>query len=452
MAMSVYSQDVVFETDLTFKEVLEKAKKEDKSVFIDFYTDWCGPCKKLNSTTFKDPQVGALLNSQFINHKVNAEKGEGVELAKKYEISGYPTMFFLDSDGRPIKRIVGYRDPNRLLEEVQSMTKSIKYGGYEQMISDFKAGTRNDQQFLTNLYNLLPKDDKLKPEVANRCLLHFPKEFIKSEVEADISFNDKLISNLKDFDTKTFYRLLDIFKEKLAEEGKFSGNYNLGVLFTVNLKLDEYMKNAINNGNSDFLETCIKYQQDYVNILQKGKPDGDVYIMSGRRLFFASPEFIRLRYLSVNKNDPEKFKKEIVPFIENLMTQYPLAEVQKKNGVRNGEEFGDKWINWYEYQRRSDMSVEYIIDWANYYWRISPSDKKTKALVAKWVNFACAINPYIAKYSKSSAPLLIKIGHSKDAIKNLEVTLKCYPKNNETVKRYIVGVQDMIDDIKNNKI
>ena len=83
----------------TFKELLAVAEKEDKLIFIDCYTSWCAPCKWMDKNVFVDEKVYSFYNSTFINYKIDMEKGEGPELAKKYQVSSYPTYLFINSKG-----------------------------------------------------------------------------------------------------------------------------------------------------------------------------------------------------------------------------------------------------------------------------------------------------------------------------------------------------------------
>lgn len=99
--------------DLTFEAAKKQALKEKKKVMIDFYTDWCGWCKVLDRKTYSDEAVGKTADANFISIKIDAEKGEGVALAKQYQISGYPTILFFTADGKEIDRVVGYQDASR---------------------------------------------------------------------------------------------------------------------------------------------------------------------------------------------------------------------------------------------------------------------------------------------------------------------------------------------------
>ncbi len=100
----------------TWEEALKLAENEGKPIFLDISASWCGPCKKLKATTFPDEEVGKFYNANFINVMVDGEKGEGIELARKYEIRGFPSLIFVDSNGEFIAQTAGYRDPGQFIE------------------------------------------------------------------------------------------------------------------------------------------------------------------------------------------------------------------------------------------------------------------------------------------------------------------------------------------------
>jgi thiol-disulfide isomerase/thioredoxin len=86
-------------------------------VLIDFYTVWCGPCKKLDETTWKDQGVRDWLSREAVCLKVDAEKD--VPLADKYRINAYPTVLLLRPDGTEIDRLVGYCDAKTFLADAR---------------------------------------------------------------------------------------------------------------------------------------------------------------------------------------------------------------------------------------------------------------------------------------------------------------------------------------------
>ncbi len=91
----------------TFAELLAKAKKENKMIFIDCYTTWCGPCKWMAKNVFTNDTAADFYNKNFVNAKIDMEKGEGIEIAKKYGIQAYPTVLYLNSDGAQMHRVCG---------------------------------------------------------------------------------------------------------------------------------------------------------------------------------------------------------------------------------------------------------------------------------------------------------------------------------------------------------
>ena len=100
----------------SFKEAMAKAKKENKIIFMDAYTTWCGPCKKLNREVFNQKAVGEYFNENFINLKMDMEKGEGIALTEKYMIYLYPTLLFIDPNGKEVHRTAGFRTVPQFME------------------------------------------------------------------------------------------------------------------------------------------------------------------------------------------------------------------------------------------------------------------------------------------------------------------------------------------------
>ena len=105
----------------TVKQVLEKAKAEKKMVVVDVYTTWCGPCKLMDKTTFSDKDVVELLTNKVIAYKIDAEKGEGIKLARKYRVAGYPCILILNGDGKLVDRQMGYLPPRYFLNWVNTV-------------------------------------------------------------------------------------------------------------------------------------------------------------------------------------------------------------------------------------------------------------------------------------------------------------------------------------------
>ena len=89
-----------FIKDAPLTKVVDKAIEENKLVFLDIYTDWCLPCQIMDEEVFTDQRLGDYINDNFISYKVNAEQGYGPDIATLYNVRGYPTLLFLDQNGR----------------------------------------------------------------------------------------------------------------------------------------------------------------------------------------------------------------------------------------------------------------------------------------------------------------------------------------------------------------
>jgi thioredoxin-related protein len=110
----------------TWSEALTLAKNENKPVFVDISTSWCGYCKRMKANVFTDENIGKYYNENFINVSVDAEKGEGILLAEKYGVRSYPTFVFLNPDGSLLEQTAGYRNEVKFLELAKEISKNAK--------------------------------------------------------------------------------------------------------------------------------------------------------------------------------------------------------------------------------------------------------------------------------------------------------------------------------------
>ena len=120
----INSNDGIKFAEISFTEALAKAEKDKKLVFMDCFTTWCGPCKWLDNNTFRDKKVGDYFNANFINVKMDMEKGEGIQLGEKYGVKAFPTLLVLDAKGNVVNKIIGAVDSKEILEKVQKNNSS----------------------------------------------------------------------------------------------------------------------------------------------------------------------------------------------------------------------------------------------------------------------------------------------------------------------------------------
>lgn len=133
----------------SWEEAIELQKENPKKLFIDVYTDWCGWCKRMDKTTFKDKAVAEVMNKHFYAVKFNAEQKEEVNYRDHtlkfvdsgrrgfHELAyalldgkmGYPSFVYLDENGDRITISPGYKD-------AKSIVKELSYVGGEHYKSE----------------------------------------------------------------------------------------------------------------------------------------------------------------------------------------------------------------------------------------------------------------------------------------------------------------------------
>lgn len=140
----------------SWKALLQLAKEQNKPIFVDVYTDWCPPCKRMDKEVLPLPAVGAVYNKSFINYKLDAEKGEGIKLAKQYEVGAFPTYLYLTPEGVLLARVLDYQEPDTFIAYAQEAVAKNREQVLTNLDKQFQAGNR-DLNFLKT-YIIQKKD------------------------------------------------------------------------------------------------------------------------------------------------------------------------------------------------------------------------------------------------------------------------------------------------------
>ena len=109
----------------SIQDAFVRAKSENKLVFVDCYTTWCGPCKTLQKYTFKDVVLGDYMKENYVSVAIDMETPEGKIVAKRYGVEAYPTLLFLDKYGRVINYQVGAIGVEELLSKAEQTRKKM---------------------------------------------------------------------------------------------------------------------------------------------------------------------------------------------------------------------------------------------------------------------------------------------------------------------------------------
>ena len=113
--------------DGTWQQAIEKAKKENKYIFLDAYASWCGPCKMMKHKTFTDKAVGEFYNKHFVCVAIDMEKsGDGPTLADKFSVEAYPTLIYFHPEGKLIGKTMGFRKPKEFLKMGEQVVAKVR--------------------------------------------------------------------------------------------------------------------------------------------------------------------------------------------------------------------------------------------------------------------------------------------------------------------------------------
>lgn len=151
-AVTMMAQSMAFEPEgTTLEQASAKAKAENKLIFLDCFTSWCGPCKKMARDVFPQEQVGAFMNPRYVNLKIDMESAYGAPLAKKLQIQAYPTFVIFNADAQEIGRFVGGCAAEDFIKNVEEKSKDNSSADLQQR---WQNGDRDPEFLQTYLATL----------------------------------------------------------------------------------------------------------------------------------------------------------------------------------------------------------------------------------------------------------------------------------------------------------
>lgn len=281
----------------SYREVLEKAKAENKKVFIDFYTTWCGPCKEMSSKVFMDADVAKYFNEKFISYQINAEDKAFATEVSRYEVTAYPTLVIADETGKLLGKQVGACDRSYFLKFAQSATGECL--SFEAMYNKLKKEKQNDalvQDFLLEAPNYLVRQSGQELTRWELRVERVYKDYCKRKTTADWM-------NAKDFDVLQLFHteaetddpFLNYIMSHYDEVVQAVGEENVfRFVFTLHLGLIDHQARK---GNMDYLKNLERVRGDmkqmYVALVDFGGKDvytGLKYLYDGYYYIYAKKD------------------------------------------------------------------------------------------------------------------------------------------------------------------
>lgn len=321
----LFSQDGINFQQITFKEILAKAKAEKKLIFIDAFAVWCGPCKLMEKNIFPLPSVKEYYNANFINARFDMEKGEGRELALKYGIRSYPTFLFLNGDGEVVMKNYGYMSEKDFLT-IAKEANNPKFATFSNK-ELFEKGEK-DPEFLLNMMRLYAESDyDLAKKVSERFFevkkndpltkdeLGMLLYFLKSPNDA----NYKIFANKK-------AEIISLMSEDIYKQ------------FDANIKISKILENSLDQKTG-----IINDEYFYKNATPLiGKAEAETALNRMKVMFYPSVsnyegyEKAALEYYKNSDNfDTEELIKAAWIFSEHISN--PIA-------LRKAEEWAEKSV------------------------------------------------------------------------------------------------------------
>ena len=244
------------------------SNNQDKLVLLDFETDWCVWCDRLDADTYTDERVIDFAKQNLISKKIDAEKDSGPEQKKKYRVRGYPTILLLDTDGNEIDRIVGYRPPDEFLNELNRIKSR------DNTISDLKYRHKQEPDHYPTQIALAKKYVLVNlPDSASQILDNL---YDVQQNKSQLDFSVALILGQLYYQIGSLDRSIQIL-DQIVESGVDSSDtgYFFGLMYKARKTsdIDDLLQYA------DFSENKDRKKQSYwqiIRILKKQKRDPDL--------------------------------------------------------------------------------------------------------------------------------------------------------------------------------
>ena len=322
-----------------WQELLAQAKTQNRMIFMDAYTSWCGPCKWMAANMFTNDVVADYYNKSFICAHFDMEKGEGIQLAQTYQVRAYPTLLFINPQGEMVHKRVGA--PQNVQDYIDmgniAQTPGEGFNAYEKK---FQAGDRDPKFIMKYLDRLqgayMPISEPLQ-------------QYFASQKESDLMNRanwEMIYQYVTDMDSKEFGYLMKHQKE-------FEKLYTRD---SVNTKISGVFLQALTNISRSRSFTDENYNQLKQKIRATGFADAEKVIFSGDLNLYQMKsdvaKFIDLAYSGLDKyyaNDNIMLNRMAWNFFQITTEQKYLEKAsvwaKKSISIKSTAENNDTYAN-----------------------------------------------------------------------------------------------------------
>jgi thiol-disulfide isomerase/thioredoxin len=413
--LTISAQGIQFTTG-NWASVLQKAKAQNKLVFIDVFTSWCGPCKHMAKETFTKKSVGDFYNSHFINYRVDAEKGEGITIAKKYGVHAYPTCMYITSNGEVAYKFLGSKDTIEIMEEANNALKyKTLMPKIKQMKATYAQGNRT-KSFLKEYVSAM----KESGEDAGTALTDYLKLMTDAELYSKEGY--KYIKAITTFDQSLFNRIHKHYEEvcgvdSLKKEVKSSFMSAIG----------NTLENMMKPNNAKYVTSFeqllpikedMTKEKDVLGAMFGGmgyRPSNELRIS-----FYSNANTAKFKEL-MNAYMDQEIKSQKADSTQNMMSSLRKNTKEKMDSLMiiNDTVMYKKVKNSYNLvsiimNAQYESTADFILGQTEKYWDVTQKTETEKQKCIKWALEAYKYNSGLS-ITESCATFLNKLGQTDKA-------------------------------------
>ncbi|GAB4346133.1 MAG: hypothetical protein OHK0038_26330 [Flammeovirgaceae bacterium] len=328
-------------------EVQQLAKKQNKYIFVDAFTTWCGPCKWMAEEVFPKKEVGDFFNKYFVSYKMDMEKGEGIDFGSKYGVRAYPTFLFFSPDGSLVHKFVGGREPEMFVESAKNALLPDKQ--IYTLKQRFDKGEKNRDFLINYLYSLNDAGEEVN-EVLTRYLDNTNPKQWNEDWAALHSLAVDINSPLYQYVRSNKVQLIAVSSEAIVEEFLERG-------------INEKLNQIFSQSNKSLVEMVSEAKTLLNNTLEK--KEADARLAEIEMLAFAdSPNGFQYasNYLDNYCDNPDIINN----YVWQMVDMYDFGDAKYNKGLA--------WV-----EKAIAMNPENSLYWDTKAWILYKLNKKSEA-------------------------------------------------------------------------
>ena len=397
LCLAAHAQGIQF-TEGTWSEILEKAKTGNRPVFVDVYTVWCGPCKKMAKEIFTQKEAGDYFNAHFINYKIDAEKGEGRDIARRFNVTAYPTCLFITPEGKLISSFMGAQTVAQLVREGEKAVRNYSIlPELEKLDAEYAQGGK-DVAFLQKYCRMRSDFGTKGGQPVNDLLNKL------TDTELTAKENIEWVQSMTVYDEALLQRLVDVLKGMDKADKKAVTAYNGAIMKSLSTLINQCIDT---NLKAEF-EKLMDFKQQMVAI-DNSNANNAVMASLGGGMSYIGEEQLRMTFYIKNHYD-EEFSKVFTEYLNKEMAATPAdsliarsdatekayVDMMKSDTISDDEkadmERARGMMNLFTVVQGKMLAVT-LYNAAEHYWKLNaPQSDELKAKYITWLKFFYALD------------------------------------------------------------